>query len=655
MDTAQPASYKDHYADAICPPPVMPIAEWADKYRRLPEKASPEPGLWKTDRVPFMREIMEVLSPESDIEFVDLMKGTQIAGTEVGLNLVLYTIDHDPTSMMIVVPTLGMGKRFSRQRLKASIDVMPKVKAKIADERSRDSSNTMLEKDFDGGYLVIAGAESAAGLRSAPIGVLVLDEKDAYPLDVEGEGDPEQLAIKRTQNYKGRRKVYGNSTPTTEGVSRIEKGFTRGDQRYYHVPCPHCGTKQKLVWAQIKWDKRLPREQQPESVYYECIGCHEPIREHHKAFMLADGEWVPENPLAPRNRRSYHISSLYSPLGWYSWVDAVTDWLAAQGNVELLKTFLNTVLAELWKESVNNVDARALQQRAEAYPLGTVPKKGLVLIAAVDTQDDRLECFVYAVCRAEEMWLVDYAVFYGDPGVLPELCLDSAEVPEGQKSPWDELNDWLLKDWPHASGAAMNVEGYAVDTGGHYTNAVYQYVRHHQRFGAIAVKGASVGGKPILGRPKYVDIDWRGRIYKRGVQLFLVGTDTGKDTIYNRFNAEAREGPGVIHFPDSLPFEIFEQLTAEKKHRKYKKGYAVYEWVNPSGMRNEALDCLNYVLAVAQKLGLHRYSKDRWERLERSLAEIDLFSVPQGTQATKAAAKKPPQPNTQTAQEVSTW
>ena len=629
-------SYASAYAEALCPPPVMAMDVWADTHRRLPAKSSPEPGQWRTDRVPFMREIMQALSSESPVEDVALMKGTQISGTEVLINTVLYTVDHDPTSLMIVLPTLGMAKRFSRQRLQASIDIMPQLVEKFADMRSRDSSNTILEKDFDGGYLILTGAESATGLRSAPIGSLVLDEVDAYPMDVEGEGDPEQLAIKRTQNYKGRRKIYRNSTPTVEGMSRIEKSFSRGDQRYFYVPCPHCGEKQRLQWSNLKWNKDLPRDEQPESAFYACEhnGCV--IEEHHKTQMLNDGEWRAHNPTAPANRRSYHINSLYSPLGWYSWSDGVTDWLDAQGDIELLKTFTNTVLAECWKESVNDIEAKTLQSRAEPYKRGVVPEGGLVLVAAVDTQDDRLEAYVYAVGRGDEQWFVDYAVIAGDPG-----------IPEGDKdSPWTELNDFLHKPWLHALGGTMKLEGYAVDSGGHFTHDVYTYVRKNKRHGAIAIKGSSTRNSPILGRPKKMDIKSNGRTIKSGVELYQVGTDTAKSKIYNRYQRENHSGAGAIHFPDWLPFEIFEQLTAEKLMRKYSKGYAVYEWhKTSSSARNEATDCTVYVQAVIEHKGFNRFSQARWDQIEQALRVTDLFAMPaQEQQAenngnTKSASK----------------
>jgi phage terminase large subunit GpA-like protein len=614
--------------------PVEPLwmDEWADTHRKLSEKSSPEPGQWRTSRVPFMREIMQALSAQCDVQDVSLMKGTQISGTEVGNNFIGYTIDHDPAPTMAVQPTLDMGKRYSRQRIAPMLNDMPSLAAKIAPDKSRDSGNTMLEKDFVGGYLVITGANSATGLRSMPVRKLFMDETDAYPFDLDGEGDPEQLAIKRTQNFI-RRKIFRVSTPTVDGMSRIQRSFGKGDQRYYYVPCPHCGAEQHLKFPQLKWNKSLPREQQPVSVHYECEHCHTPIQEHHKTAMLAAGHWVAHNPTAPKYRRSYHLNSLYSPLGWYSWSSAVQDWLDAQGDIELLKTFTNTVLAECWKESVNDVSAKMLQARAEPYERGIIPRGGLVLVGSVDVQDNRLEASVYAVGRGEEQWFVDYEVFYGDPGIA-----------NGEKnSPWDELDDWLLKPWRHISGSTLTVEGYAVDSGGHHTHDVYNYVRTHTRYGAIAVKGSNERNKPIINRPSKVDIDWRGRSYKHGVDLYMVGTDTAKSLIYNRYQREERAGAGTLHFPDWLPFEIFEQLTAEKLVRKYKNGFALYEWAKSSAARNEALDCAVYVQAVIQKIGIQRYSNQRWDTLESALRTTDLFSAV--AVAVTPPVRKPPTNN----------
>ena len=615
-------SYASVYAEALCPPPVMAMDTWADDRRRLPAVASPEPGKWRTDRVPFMREIMQALSAESVVEDVSLKKGTQISGTELGLNLIFYTVDHDPASIMVVVPTLKLAQKFSNIRLQPAIEIMPSLLEKFADRKSRDSGNTILEKSFDGGVLLLVGSESSSDLKSVPICILIMDEVDEYPLNLAGQGDTEALAIKRTQNYKSRRKIYRNSTPTLEGSSRIDRSFIKGDQRYYYLKCPHCGERQHLVWKNIRWNKDLPAAQQPASAYYACKhnGCS--IEEHHKTKMLAEGKWIPHNPSAPESRRSYHINSLYSPLGWYSWAEAVQDWLDAQGDVEKLITFTNTVLAECWKDSVNDVSAAMLQGKAESYARGVVPRGALKLLGSVDIQKDRIEAFVYGVGRGEEQWFVDYEVFYGDPGIP---CKKQKTDPD---SPWDELDDWLQKPWQHELGAVMKVESYAVDTG-YLAHDVYNYVRSHQREKAVAIKGAKQHDAPLIGRPKKMDINILGRVIKNGVDLYSVGTQGAKTTVYNRYQREETSGPGTIHFPDWLPFEIFEQLTAERLHRKYVNGYAVYAWAKvSSASRNEATDCIVYIQALIQKIGLHRYSKARWDTIEQGLMVTDLFSQP---------------------------
>ena len=87
----------------------------------------------------------------------------------------------------------------------------------------------------------MTGANSAVGLRSMPARYLFMDEVDGYPGDVEGEGDPILLAERRSATFQGRRKVFLVSTPTLKGLSRIAREFDNSDQRYFHVPCPHCG------------------------------------------------------------------------------------------------------------------------------------------------------------------------------------------------------------------------------------------------------------------------------------------------------------------------------------------------------------------------------------------------------------------------------
>ena len=613
------SAFAQGFASGIRPEQPVSLVTWSDEKRILSSKASAEPGKWRTSRVPFMREIMECLSVTSDVQIVALMKGAQIAGTEVGNNWIGYIIDHAPAPMMAVQPTIDMGKRWSRQRFSPMVDDMPNLQEKVASARSRDSGTTMLLKDFDGGILIVSGANSASSLRSMPVRYLFLDEVDGYPLDVDGEGDPVELAVNRTKTF-GRKKIFMPSTPTTADVSRIEKEFKAGDQRYFHVPCPHCDGYQKLEWKNIRWQKEPTHR--PETAVLACIHCGAEIEEHHKTWMLQRGEWIPENPAAPSHRRSYHLSSLYSPLGWESWSNIVEKFLEAKNNLELLKTWTNTQLAETWKEQVNDIKPENLRSRVEPYALGTVPARALVLTAGIDVQDNRLECSVYGWGRGEEGWLVHDTVIHGDPS---------------ERDTWNQLEGFLWGDgFAHESGAVLYPEVTAVDTGGHHTHEVYTWCRENQSRGVIAVKGSSKSGQSVIGRPTYVDINLRGRVVKRGVKLWSIGTDTAKSTLYSRFMKEPpapdKPCPGYFHFPEGLPLDFFEQITAEKLVKRYRKGFEIYEWIKQAAQRNEKLDCAVYAYAAALHPSIHVHNKTdaEWRLIEDTITprNADLFQQP---------------------------
>lgn len=242
------------FKDGIRPDEAMGVAEWADRYRVLSAVASSEPGRWRTDRTPYLREILDCLSPQSDVQSVVFMKGAQIGGSEAGYNWIGYIIHKAPGPTMIVQPSIDLAETTSKQRLAPMIELIPELKERIGEARSRDSGNTLLQKEFPGGMLKLAGANSAASLRSLPIKYLMLDETDAYDADVEGEGSPIDLAKKRTATF-ARKKILEISTPTLEGSSNIEASYLESDQRRFEVPCPHCNHYQVLRWSGMKWEK----------------------------------------------------------------------------------------------------------------------------------------------------------------------------------------------------------------------------------------------------------------------------------------------------------------------------------------------------------------------------------------------------------------
>ena len=258
-------------------------------------------------------------------------------------------------------PTVELAKRFSRQRVDPLVEDSPALREEVAPARARDSGNTVLSKEFPGGILVLTGANSAVGLRSMPARYPFLDEVDAYPASAGEEGDPMALAEARTRTFAWRRKVLLGSTPTIQGLSRIEREYEASDRRRFFVPCPRCGAMQWLRFERLRWD-----EGRPKTAAYHCEGCERRIEERHKTAMLAAGEWRPTAESADPLTVGFHVSSLYSPVGWLAWERIARDWLAAQGSDEAKRGFKNGVLGETWVESGEAPDWQRLYERREA-------------------------------------------------------------------------------------------------------------------------------------------------------------------------------------------------------------------------------------------------------------------------------------------------
>ncbi len=621
------------------PPQRVDVSLWSQQSIVLSAKDSAEPGPYRVERTPYAREPMDALSQHSPVEEVVLMWGAQTGKTRIGSNWLGYLVDTNPGPVMIVQPTIDMAKRYSRQRLAPMIEESPALRLKVRENRSRDDANTTLLKEFAGGFMAVAGANSAAGLRSMPVRDLFLDEVDGYPLDVDGEGDPIKLAEARQSTF-ARRKRLLTSTPTTRDFSRVEARYLASDRCRFHVPCPHCEQTQPLEWGTdkphgIKWDRDPEGRALPDTVRYVCRACGAEIREHHKPAMLAAGRWVAEAPGAAAGRvRGFQLSSLYSPLGWLSWATLVQEWDAAitasrTGDISLLRVFVNTRLAETFEEQGDRADEHALRKRAEDIPLRVVHWGHFVMTAGVDVQGDRLEAYLWAWGRGLERQLVDRAVFYGDPG--------QAESDPG--SPWARLTEWRRTPVLHASGKPAPILAAMIDSGGHHTHAVYSYARAHQHAHVYACKGMSQAGKNILGKPTDQDISWRGQKVKHGVKLWPIGTDTAKAEIYGRLRTE-QPGPGYVHLSRHLPPEVFEQLTSERLVTKYVKGRPRLEWVKPAGRRNEALDCSVYALAAAHFAGIDRWKEGDWARWQARVEVRDLFDAAAPSQPAAPAALK---------------
>lgn len=500
------------------------------------------------------------------VEKVVIMSSAQVGKTEILNNIAGYYIQHEPSPILVVQPTLEMAEAWSKDRLAPMIRDSKCFTGLIKDPRSRDSGNTLLHKKYPGGYIVMAGANSPASLAMRSIRVLLCDEIDRYPVSAGTEGDPISLAEKRTQNFWNR-KEFLCSTPTIKGASRIEMVWEQSDKRRYNVPCPHCHEHQVLKWAQVKWDKGAP-----EAAYYACEHCGAIITDGDKQWMLANGKWVAELPF--RGIAGFHLSELYSP--WVRFGQMAVGFLRAKDNKETLKAWTNTSLGEPFEDGGEELDLDSLMNRKENWG-AEAPEDVLVVTCGVDVQNDRIELELKGWGVGEESWSLDYVTFFGDPA---------------QDEIWNRLDGFLKTPIPHKSGLELNVSMTFIDSGGSHTQRVYEFCKDKAHLNIFPIKGSSVAGKPIVSRPSNKN--------RFKVWLFNLGVDTAKELLFSRLKI-TDVGYGYCHFPADRTKSYFEQLTAEKLITRFEKGVARREW-KKIRTRNEALDCNVYALAALKTL-----------------------------------------------------
>lgn len=561
------------FLNAIKPPKDLTISQWAAENRMLAGEASAQKGKWTNERTPYLVEIMDKLSPQDPCADVAFVKGTQIGGTECLINAALYYIACSPCPIGLYHTTDDAAAEFARQRLE------PTFAAMHLDEYF--TNDTAGCKEFPGGIFFLGSGGSASDLRSKPLQVVLCDEISGWVEDCNGEGDPCDLVKRRTTNFP-RKKRFWNSSPTIKGKCRITKKFELGDQRYYNVPCPHCGELHALEWSNMIWDQDEEGNHLPYTARMRCPHCGEEYQEWRKTELLAAGVWVPTNPNGAYP--SYHLSALYSPLGWYSWEEAVTDFLEAQGDIQKLKTWTNSVLGKPWDpDNETQYDYSDLELRKEDYGC-EVPDGAVILTAGVDTQDDRFEVEIVGWGRGLENWSVGYFVVPGDPDL---------------QATRDALDELLERPFRKGDGTEMFVAAGLIDSGGHRTSSVYKYCAKKEWRRIFASYGARGPNKPVIGKPKKTD-----KSLLENASVVTVGTDTVKDWLFNVLTYQD-QGPGYCHFPDLPAYNkaYFKGLTSEKKKRHLSRGFAVYSYEKVYA-RNEPLDCRVYARAALNLTGV---------------------------------------------------
>jgi phage terminase large subunit GpA-like protein len=637
-DDTVTALIRQAVARALAPPPTRTLSAFADAERILGPEEGPYAGAWRTDRVPYMREPMDVAGLMHPANRVTFCASAQIGKTQLEVNLLCQIAVETPAPVLVVVPSLDEARTWNKDKLQPAIDNSPRVRAAVADLISRDETgSTTLRKVFAGGNIEITGANSSKGLQSRTKRVVVLDEVSEFPQDVDGRGDPVDLAEARTLAYRSRRehKIIAVSTPKLKGSCRITARYEEGSRAAYHVPCPHCGTAQELTWDNLTWP-----DGRPEEARYACTACGTLIEHRDKAGMIAAGTWVHERPELVNIHPSYRINALYSP--FVGWSDMAREYERVRDDPVAMKAFDNQWLGIAHEARYDIPAADILHSRREPLPPRRIPPWCLFLTGATDVQGNRLEWAVYGWDRDGGATWIDGGVIEGDPALDPV---------------WAEHDALLAQEWRDAWGKAWRPVLWGIDAG-YLSQRVYWYCRRNSFLRTpqvMALDGRPRWGLPAIGSPKSIDVDYLGK--KVGVvQLWPVGTWDLKTEVASALKL-SEQGPdpagvrpkGAMRFPDRLSLDFFEQITAEAlRERPLRAGYVIREWVKVK-QRNEQFDLAVYCRALYRHVTVG-FDDAAWARVEaerwgtEDALQSDLFAPSLMAARTPAPPPPPPAP-----------
>lgn len=522
------------------------------------------------------------------VRMITVMKSARVGYTKLLDHMVGYYIHQDPAPMLIVQPKESDARDYSSTEIAPMLRDTP-VLAEIAGDLSARSSNQRVDKRVfrNGASIAFVGANSPAGFRRITARIVAFDEVDGYPSQGAGnEGDQIALGTKRSETFWNRKIILG-STPTVQGISRIEKSWEASDQRRYYISCPHCGHKQTLKWENFKWDKDEAGHHLPETAHFRCEenGCR--IEEKDKLKMINGGEWVAEKP--SKGHAGFHVWAAYSLFPNAAWRFLVEEWLRVHKDPMQKKTFVNLVLGLPHQEVVDVADPDVLKSRCEPYNYETLPSDVRLVTFGADTQDDRIEVTFVGWGANGESWVARHEVINGDTS---------------KPLVWDEFDKLIGEPCYTDEGRPLVAQAGCIDSAGHRSEMVYKFCRDRKRRRIYAIIGR---GNPNITAPRMIWPKTASRTKNSGDKPYIIGVDTAKDDLSSRLAIApslVEPTPRSVHFPAvGLSADYFAQLTAEHAVTKQVGAKISRSWVQKtSGARNEAWDCLVYALAARMSL-----------------------------------------------------
>ena len=624
-------------------PPAMTLSEWADRHFYLSSESSYIEGRWQS--WPFQRTMLDVMG-DDEIAKVTIRKSARVGYTKMLLAFIGYSAEHKRRNGVVYQPTDDDRDEFVTAELEPMLRDVRVMRSVMPRFSRRSKDNTLRLKKFTTGMLHLRGGKAAKNYRRLTCDFVVYDEFSGFDRDIEKEGSPGKLGDKRLEGAVWPKSIAG-STPKTKHNDNTEDREAEADVYLrWQVPCAHChqlhpitlGGKDKTHG--LKWT-----DGDTSTAAHYCPHCGvamsqaEYLEQWHGGLWVCErtGQWVDQRSrwrtpqslqwqacelepdpatLAPKPAHvAMHVWTAAAPQA--AWRDVADEFVAAarlaeRGDKSLLKTFVNTTLGETWEEKGETADEHALQQRAEDYPLATVPIGALVLTAGIDLQGNRWEIGVWGWGQGMESWDVDHHIIEGNAQ---------------SDDDWAQVEQYLLRRYPQAwHGGTLGIDSISIDSN-YQTQAVFNFVRRMQhRMRIHAVRGEGAEGLPIKGPGRAQEVNWKGQRWPNGIKQWSVGVDSAKDMLHDQLQL-TRAGPGYVHLNKHRSREWLEQLTAEQRVFVKSATGSVQRWLKRRP-RNEVLDCRNYALHAAYMLGLPTWTDKRWEQQAQAVQPPpDLFSA----------------------------
>jgi phage terminase large subunit GpA-like protein len=583
----------DAFAAEIEPPPLRTADAWADACRALPPE-SPEPGPWRTSRVPYTRAICAAFADPA-IDSVVVVMGSQMAKTETILNLIGHWFDDGPLLPTLYVgPTQKQVSSISGDRFTKMLQSTPRLRDRLAGGHA----DKIAEKWIAGVRLGFAWAGSATELSSHPNARVLVDECDRMDDDVNGEGDPVEIANARRDAYQDS-KLGVFSTPTLEGASRVWSRFEEGSMLKWAWPCDHCRTLFVPSMQLLKFDPDAPLTTIAHNARVMCPYCageHEDVR---RAALNARGDYLPHRltatgeheltdaPIANRVA-SFWISGLASPFVSFG---ASAERLARalrSREQERIQGVVNTRFGEVFKARGDAPKWEELRALVRPVAPLQVPEWGQILTMGTDVQRDGLYYVIRAwgydpVIQSDRSHLVDFGHLHGDPDFddvwLALRALTFAE--------YHSANDLRI------APRVLSITAGLVDSGFNPSRDRFKRPEHRvyewcRRMGwrQQPSKGHDAQMEPV--KMSRIDRTPTGRAIPGGLKLWHVDTDHFKTWLHAEIRRSVEDDDPTWSLNSAADENYMRQITSEELVIK-PGGRRI--WTVPKSRANHLLDC----------------------------------------------------------------